>query len=123
MEQFTIVVADTQGVVRSWDAEAEAMFGYPADEAVGRALDFLIPEDFRDVHWNAFRALMADASADQPLDRGAAILPAQRHDGALLRVAVRLMLLRDPWGRPVGAAAAFMQPSSAPEGAEPLEEV
>src|SRR5256885_16614987 len=105
MEQFTIVVADAEGVVRSWDAEAEAMFGHPADEAVGQTLDFLVPEDFRAVHWGAFRTLMADTSPDQPLDRGTVILPARCHDGGLLRVAVRLMLLRDPWGRHIGAAA------------------
>lgn len=123
MEQFTVVVADTRGVVRSWDAEAEAMFGYPADAAVGRSLDFLIPEDLREVHWNAFRPLMADTSPDLAADRGTAVLPAQCADGILLRVAVRLLLLRDPWGRPTGAAAVFMLPSAAPEGAEPLEEV
>ncbi|WP_239340642.1 PAS domain-containing protein [Frankia sp. CiP3] len=123
MEPFTVVVADAEGVVRSWDTEAESLFGHPANKIVGSALDVIIPEAYREAHWTAFRALMSGATADEPSDRGAVILPVQCHDGSLRPTGVRLMLLRDPWGRPVGAAAVFTSPDVAPEGAEPLPEL
>jgi PAS domain S-box-containing protein len=34
-------------VIDSWNPAAEAMFGYPADEVLGRSLDVLIPDDAR----------------------------------------------------------------------------
>lgn len=120
MEPFTVVVADAEGVVQSWDTEAESLFGHPADKVVGRTLDVIVPEAYREAHWTAFRALMSGASADEPSDRGAVILPVQCHDGSLRPTGVRLMLLRDAWGRPVGAAAVFASSDSAPEGAEAL---
>jgi PAS domain-containing protein len=32
------------GVIRVWNAGAEAIFGYPAQEGVGHRLDLIIPE-------------------------------------------------------------------------------
>jgi PAS domain S-box-containing protein len=123
MEPFTVVVADAEGVVRSWDTEAETLFGYRADVVVGRTLDVIIPEAYRDAHWTAFRALMSGASADEPSDRGTVVVPVRCQDGSLRPTGVRLMLLRDPWGRPVGAAAVFMSPDSAPEGGESIPQL
>lgn len=36
---------DLSGVIRTWNPGAERMLGYSAAEAIGRATDFLIPED------------------------------------------------------------------------------
>lgn len=123
MEPVTVVVADAEGVVRSWDTEAESLFGHPADKVVGRTLDVIVPEAYREAHWTAFRALMSGAATDDPSDRGTLILPVKCHDGSLRPTGVRVMLLRDPWGRPVGAAAVFTSPDSAPAGAEPLPQL
>lgn len=123
MGSFTVLVADIDGVVRWWDSAAEKLFGHPAAAVVGRTLDVIVPEAYREAHWTAFRALMSTATPDESLDRGAVILPVQCQDGSLRPTAVRLMLLRDPWNRPVGAAAVFASPDSAPEHAEPLPEL
>jgi PAS domain S-box-containing protein len=54
-----IIFADKQGVIRIWNNAAANLFGYLPDEAVGRTLDLIVPEDLRHAHWNGFRTAMA----------------------------------------------------------------
>jgi PAS domain S-box-containing protein len=50
-----IIFVDIKGVVRFWNESAKAVFGYSADEALGRSLDLIIPERLRRAHWDAFQ--------------------------------------------------------------------
>ena len=50
-----LIFADTEGVMRIWNAAATALFGFTADEAVGGSLDLIIPEHLRPAHWSGFR--------------------------------------------------------------------
>jgi PAS domain S-box-containing protein len=55
-----IVFADTSGVIRFWNAAATRVFGFSEEQAIGESLDLIIPERFREAHWNGFdRALEA----------------------------------------------------------------
>ncbi|NUR86051.1 MAG: PAS domain S-box protein, partial [Nonomuraea sp.] len=45
-----VVVADSSGTIQSWNPQAEALFGWDTDEAVGRSLTMLMPPRFHDVH-------------------------------------------------------------------------
>jgi len=45
-----MVVIDTRGIIHSFSATAERLFGYTADEAVGRNVSFLMPEPYRGQH-------------------------------------------------------------------------
>lgn len=43
-----ILTVDRDFVVRSWNPAAEALFGYPAEQIIGRSADLLVPADRRD---------------------------------------------------------------------------
>ena len=45
-----IVVADHHGRIRFWNAGAEAMFGFTAEEAEGKAVDIIVPPRARGLH-------------------------------------------------------------------------
>jgi PAS domain S-box-containing protein len=55
MESATdaIVSADADGIIRSWNSAATRLFGHAEGEAVGRSLELIIPERFRDRHRTA----------------------------------------------------------------------
>jgi PAS domain S-box-containing protein len=54
-----IIFADTEGVIRLWNDGAEAIFGYPAKEALGQSLDLIVPEKLRKNHWQGYQKVMA----------------------------------------------------------------
>ena len=53
-----IIFADRDGRVRIWNRGAEVIFGYAAAEILGRDLDVIIPEPFREAHWAGFHRAM-----------------------------------------------------------------
>lgn len=48
-----IISTDADGVIRSWNSAAADLFGHPEADAVGRTLDLIIPERFRERHRTA----------------------------------------------------------------------
>ena len=104
-----VVLADTEGRIVAWDAGAEALFGHPAAEAIGRTLDLIVPPAFRDQHWSGFRRAMA--TGECRLDRAAANLPVLHADGAERLVPARFVFLTDGRGTPAGAAAVYAEPA------------
>ncbi len=53
-----VIFADVEGVIRVWNAEAARIFGFAAEEAIGRSLDLIIPEHLRQAHWSGFHRAM-----------------------------------------------------------------
>ncbi|MBM7693910.1 diguanylate cyclase (GGDEF)-like protein/PAS domain S-box-containing protein [Peribacillus deserti] len=45
-----IILADRQGAIISWNKGAEEIFGYHEKEALGRQLQLIIPEKYREAH-------------------------------------------------------------------------
>ena len=45
-----IITADSGSMIIKWNKGAERIFGYTADEVIGRSLTLLMPERFRDLH-------------------------------------------------------------------------
>ncbi len=57
-----VIFADRSGTIRRWNAAAAALFGFPAEEALGQSLGLIIPEHLRPAHWRGFDAAMASVS-------------------------------------------------------------
>jgi PAS domain S-box-containing protein len=58
-----IVSADSAGNIIFWNAEAESIFGYSADEAIGRPLAMIMPERFREAHKKGMHRLLSTGEA------------------------------------------------------------
>jgi len=99
-----ILFADREGVIRLWNAGAEAIFGYSAEEVVGRPMDFIIPERLRDRHWEGWRKVMATGVTRYGGGELLAV-PAVRKDGSTLSIEFSIQLLRDDAGQLLGPVA------------------
>jgi len=98
-----IILADREGRIRVWNAGAEAVFGYPAREVLGRRLDVLIPERFRAAHWTAFdRAIGAGQTKH---GREAMTTRSVHKNGTDLYVEMSFALVKDDAGEVLGAVA------------------
>ncbi|HET7006119.1 MAG TPA: PAS domain S-box protein, partial [Candidatus Binatia bacterium] len=53
-----IIAVGGDGKIVLWNPAAERIFGFTAADAVGQSLDLIIPERFRERHWNGFRQVM-----------------------------------------------------------------
>lgn len=49
------VTVNRDGVVIGWSEKTVGLLGYPESHAIGRAMDFFIPEEERAGHWAGFR--------------------------------------------------------------------
>jgi PAS domain S-box-containing protein len=98
-----IVVSDPDGIIRLWNNGATRMFGYSADEAMGRDLDLIIPEKLRDRHSKGYQQTMATGYTRY----GDSLLavPAMHRDGHRLSIEFSVALLRDDAGEIVGISA------------------
>jgi PAS domain S-box-containing protein len=98
-----IVVSDPDGIIRLWNAGATRMFGFTADEALGRDLDLIIPEKLRDRHNKGYQQTMATGYTRY----GESLLavPALHRDGHRLSIEFSVALLRNDAGQIVGISA------------------
>ena len=100
---IAILFADRDGKIRFWNAGAEAIFGYTAEEALGQSLDLIVPEKQRARHWEGWARVMA--SGITKYGRDALAVPATNKDGSRISIEFNIVLLRAPTGELLGAAA------------------
>lgn len=98
-----IVAADRAGIIHLWNAGAEVMFGYTAEEATGKTLDLIIPERLRGRHWEGYRKVMETGVTRYGRDLLA--VPGIRKDGTRISLEFTIVLVRDEAGAPTGTAA------------------
>ena len=98
-----IIFADKEGLVRLWNAGAEAMFGYRAAEMEGQSLDRIIPEALRARHNEGFRRVMA--KGESRYAAGLLAVPGLRQDGTRISLEFTITLIKDDTGEVLGAAA------------------
>jgi PAS domain S-box-containing protein len=93
-----IISKDLDGVMTSWNAGAERLFGYTADETVGRSIRMLIPDDRQNEEDHVLESIRSGFVVE-PFDT-----IRRRKDGTPVDVSVRVSPILDPAGRIVGAS-------------------
>jgi PAS domain S-box-containing protein len=91
-----IIAADSDGRIVFWNPAATRIFGFTSEEALGQSLDLIIPERFRERHWEGYRQVMASGKskyASQVLR-----VPARHREGKSLSIAFTVTLLDAPGG-------------------------
>ena len=105
MEQApdALIFADREGVIRIWNARAEALFGYAASEATGKSLDLIIPQHLRAAHWRGYH--QAIEAGHTRLEDKPMLTRAVHKDGGRLYVELAFGIVRDPVRGVLGALA------------------
>jgi PAS domain S-box-containing protein len=98
-----VMVAGADGVIHYWNAGAEAIFGFTKAEAVGKPMDFIVPERLRGRHWSGWNQVMEKGTTRYGKELLA--VPALRKDGTPLSVEFTIQLVRDPQGAIVAVGA------------------
>ena len=93
-----IVSKTLQGVITSWNAGAERIFGYTADEAVGRHISFIIPAD----RLSEEDDVLSRLRRGQRIDHFETIRRVK--DGRLINISLTVSPIRDSDGVIVGAS-------------------
>ncbi|MCE1225878.1 MAG: PAS domain S-box protein [Geobacteraceae bacterium] len=101
--QDAILIADQQGIIRYWNAGAERILGYTADEAIGQSLDLFIPEKLRGRHWEGYYRVMA--SGETKYKTGLLSSPGICKDGTQVSLEFSMVLLKDVNGTMQGCAS------------------
>ena len=101
-----ILIADREGKVRYWNAAAVRVFGFPAAEALGASMDFMIPERLRGRHWDGWETTMRTGVTRYGEGQLLAV-PALHRDGRQLSIEFSIQLLKDGDGRIEWVAAIF----------------
>lgn len=103
-----MVVVDSEGTIRLWERDAEALTGHVGGQVIGQSLDVIVPTEYRDRHWTGFRSAMASGTARA--EGAGASIPVLCGDGVVRRFPARFTLIRDAFGHPAGAAAVIVEP-------------
>ncbi|OYD82019.1 PAS domain-containing protein [Azospirillum brasilense] len=99
-----IAYSDREGIIRFWNAGAERVFGFTADEALGQSLDIIIPDRQRQRHWDGYDQVMK--SGESRYGSGDLLsVPATRKDGTRISVEFTIVPLKDADGAMLGMAA------------------
>jgi PAS domain S-box-containing protein len=93
-----IIGKDMNGIVTSWNAGAQRMFGYTASEAIGQPLLQIFPADLH----HEERAILERIKRGERIEHMDTV---RRHkDGRLVMVSATISPIRDSQGRVVGAS-------------------
>src|ERR1700759_614031 len=88
-----VIFTDREGVIRLWNPAAETIFGYSADEVLGRRADVLIPGRLRAAHWAAFDSAIATGRMKHA--RGSRTTRSTHKDGSERYVDMSFALVKD----------------------------
>ncbi|WP_084730836.1 PAS domain S-box protein [Microvirga vignae] len=87
-----MIVADEKGIIRSFSATAEHVFGYQPDEVIGTNVKFLMPLPYREQH-DAYIGRYR-ASGERRIIGSSRVAVAQRKDGSTFPMEVQVGEMR-----------------------------
>lgn len=99
-----ILLADPDGIIRFWNPGAARIFGFSTEEAVGRSLDIIIPENLRTRHNDGYAQTMRTGETRYGSGDILAV-PALTKDGRRISVEFTIVLLHGDGGKVSGIAA------------------
>jgi PAS domain S-box-containing protein len=93
-----IISKDLNAIIQSWNAGAERVFGYKADEVIGKSITILIPEGHKDEEPEILRRIRRGERVEHFETKR------QRKDGSIIDISLTISPVRDAEGRIVGAS-------------------
>jgi PAS domain S-box-containing protein len=93
-----ILTKDLDGIITSWNQGATELFGYSAEEAIGRPVTMLLPAE----RLSEEPSILARLLAGERIEHYETVR--QRKDGALVDISLSVSLLKDSTGAIVGAS-------------------
>ena len=93
-----IISKNLNGIIASWNPAAERIFGYTAQEAIGRPITILIPAELRDEETQILKRL----KAGERIDHFETVRVAK--NGRRLNISLTVSPIKDSHGRVMGAS-------------------
>ncbi|WIG55390.1 MAG: Chemotaxis protein methyltransferase CheR [Rhodanobacteraceae bacterium] len=93
-----IIRKDLNGIIETWNAGAERIFGYTADEVIGKPVTILMPPD----RVNEEPGILARLRRGERVDHYETVR--QRKDGSLIDIALTVSPIMDRHGKVVAAS-------------------
>jgi PAS domain S-box-containing protein len=93
-----IISKDLNGVISSWNSSAERLFGYTAEEAVGKSVTILIPPENHDEELD----ILDRIRRGERIDHYETVR--RRKDGGLIDISLTVSPIRNALGKIVGAS-------------------
>jgi PAS domain S-box-containing protein len=93
-----VIAKDLNSVITHWNPAAERMFGYSADEAIGRSITMLIPPHLQSEETDIIRRIRANERIESYET------VRLRKDGGTIFVSLTVSPIRNPRGEVVGAS-------------------
>jgi PAS domain S-box-containing protein len=93
-----IISKTLEGIITSWNAGAERVFGYTADEVIGKSITILIPADHEDEE----PTILARLRAGERIEHYETVRV--RKDGRLIDISLTVSPIKGPNGHIIGAS-------------------
>jgi len=88
-----------EGIITSWNAAATRLYGYAAEDVIGKSISLLAPPDKDDELAGIMERLRRGEHFEQQDTTRV------RKDGTLIQVSITISPILDPHGRPIGATS------------------
>ncbi len=93
-----IISKDLNGIITSWNAGAQRLFGYEPDEAIGRPVTMLIPDDRLEEENDIIARIRRGERTDHFETKR------RRKDGSIFDISLSISPVKDRHGRVIGAS-------------------